>query len=258
MKSAFSSSERQFDSIQKKYEPTHVGCYRVLILLFMMLGAGNLFAADFTADFAAANKLYAEGKFADAAKAYETILQTGEQSPSLLFNYGDAEFETGHLGKAIAAYRKAKLLSPRDPELRANLAFVRNQVAGATLRESRWQYWLSMLSLNEGTLLTVVFFWATFALLAAKQLRPALAPKLQTATRFTLALTIGSGAILALQTANHFSSPIAVVTNAEVTARSGPFDDAQNAFTARDGAELRVLDRHDDWVQVASGTGNTG
>jgi uncharacterized protein YgiM (DUF1202 family) len=48
------------------------------------------------------------------------------------------------------------------------------------------------------------------------------------------------------------------VTNAEVTARSGPFDDAQSAFSARDGAELRVLDRHDDWVQVASGTGKTG
>jgi tetratricopeptide (TPR) repeat protein len=258
MKSTFSSSERQFTLTQKKHAPTHAGCYRILVLLVTMLGAGHIFAADFTADFAAANKLYAEGKFADAATAYDTLLQTGEQSPSLLFNYGNAEFKTGHLGKAIGAYRQAKMLSPRDPELRANLAFVRTQVAGATLRESRWQYWFSMLTLNEGTLLTAVFFWAMCALLAAKQLRPALAPRLQTATRFAVALTICSGAILALRTANHFSSPIAVVTNAEVTARSGPFDDAQSAFTARDGAELHVLDRHDDWVQVASGTGKTG
>ena len=44
---------------------------------------------------------------------------------------------------------------------------------------------------------------------------------------------------------------MAVVTADKATARSGPFDDAQSAFTARDGAELRVLDRHDDWVQVA-------
>src|SRR3974390_1217295 len=130
MKSSFLNSERQFNPIQKKYEPTHAGCHRVLILLVTLLGAGHIFAADFHADFASANKLYAEGKFADAAKAYETLLQTGEQPPTLLFNYGDAEFENGHLGKAIAAYRKAKLLSPRDPELRANLAFVRNQVAG--------------------------------------------------------------------------------------------------------------------------------
>ena len=45
------------------------------------------------------------------------------QSPALLFNYGNAEFKAGHLGKAIAAYRRAELLAPRDAEIRANLAF---------------------------------------------------------------------------------------------------------------------------------------
>jgi len=45
---------------------------------------------------------------------------------------------------------------------------------------------------------------------------------------------------------------------AEATARSGPFDDAQNAFTAHDGAELSVLDRHDGWIQVADGSGKSG
>ena len=59
--------------------------------------------------------------------------------------------------------------------------------------------------------------------------------------------------MLGVQAANHFSTAIAVVTAAEATARSGPFDEAQSAFTAHDGAELRVLDRHDDWVQVADG-----
>ena len=49
--------------------------------------AGNLFAADIAADFSAANKLYAKGKFSDAAGLYEKILQTGAQSPALLFNY---------------------------------------------------------------------------------------------------------------------------------------------------------------------------
>ena len=115
--------------------------------------------------------------------AYEKILQTGGQSPALLFNYANAEFKAGHLGKAIAAYRRAELLAPRDAEIRANLAFVRNQVQGATVRESRWQDWLGALTLNEGALLTAVLFWLTFALLAARQIRPALVPKLRSATR---------------------------------------------------------------------------
>ena len=58
-------------------------------------------------DFSAANRLYAEGKFSDAAGAYEKILQTGAQSPALLFNYANAEFKAGNLGMAIAAYRQA-------------------------------------------------------------------------------------------------------------------------------------------------------
>jgi tetratricopeptide (TPR) repeat protein len=229
-----------------------------LSILLALVCAGKILAADVSADFSAANELYARGQFADAAAIYEKILQTGTQSPALLFNAGNAEFKAGHLGKAIAAYRQAELLSPRDAELRANLAFVRNQVQGATLRESSWQKWVSTLTLNEGAMLTAVFFWAMLGLFAVRQIKPALAPKLRTAKRLAVALTVFSGAILGLQAANHFTASVAVVTVADATARSGPFDDAQSVFTTRDGAELKVLDRHDDWVQVANSAGKIG
>jgi tetratricopeptide (TPR) repeat protein len=227
-------------------------------VLLALACAGNILAADAAADFSAANELYAKGKFAEAATAYEQMRHRDGQSAALLFNCGNAEFKAGHLGKAIAAYRQAELLTPRDAELRANLAFVRNQVQGAALRESRWQTWVGSLTLNEGALLAALFFWLLFALLAARQLQPALAPKLRTATRLAVALTVFSGTVLALQAANHFTSSVAVVTAAEATARSGPFDDAQSTFTAHDGAELRVLDRHDAWVQVSNGAGKIG
>jgi tetratricopeptide (TPR) repeat protein len=232
--------------------------WRFGICWLAILCAGRIFAADVSSDFSAANELYAKGKFAEAAAAYENILQTSGQTSSLLFNCGNAEFKAGHLGKAIVAYRQAELLAPRDAELRANLAFVRTQVQGATVRESRWQNWVGSLTLNEGAVLTAVFFWTMFALFAVRQIQPALAPKLRSATRLAVTLTIFSGAVLALQAANHFNSSVAVVTGAEATARSGPFDDAQSAFTGHDGAEMRVLDRHNDWVQAADGTGKIG
>ena len=227
--------------------------------LVALVFAGNLlFAADRAADFSAANKLYAEGKFADAAAACEKMLRTGGWSPALLFSAGNAEFKSGHLGKAIAAYRRATLLTPRDAELRANLAFVRNQVQGATVHESRWQNWVNTLTLNEGAILTAVLFWLLLGLLTIRQICPTLVSKLQTATRILVVLTIFSATVLGLQAANHFSCGTVVVTVAEATARSGPFDDAQCAFTARDGAELPVLDRRDGWVQIANGAGKTG
>ena len=61
-----------------------------------------------------------------------------------------------------------------------------------------------------------------------------------------------------MQASNHFNASVAVVTAAEATARSGPFDEAQSAFTLHDGAELSVLDRHENWVQVADGSGKSG
>lgn len=230
----------------------------IFAVLLGWLMIGHLSAADVATDFSAANKLYAEGKFVGAATAYEKILQTGAQSPTLWFNAGNAQFKSGHLGKAIAAYRQATQLAPRDAELRANLAFVRNQVPGATLRETRWQNWVGALTLNEGTLLTTVLWWLTLGLFVARQLRPPLIPKLQTATRILVVLTLGSAMVLGLQAANHSSQATAVVTSTEAVIRTGPFDEAQSVFTARDGAELSVLDRHEGWVQVVNSTGKTG
>jgi tetratricopeptide (TPR) repeat protein len=232
--------------------------WRFGIMLLMFVFAAKLFAAEANPDFSAANRLYAEGKFADATADYEKILQTGAQSSALLFNDANAEFKSGHLGKAIAVYRRAELLAPRDDEIRANLAFVRNQVQGATVREGRWQNWASEVTLNEGAMLTAVLFWLTLALLVARQIRPVLVPSLKSANRLFAVLTIFSASLLGLQAANHFSRQTAVVVSAEATARSGPFAEAQSAFTAHDGSELSVVDRHDDWIEVADGAGKTG
>jgi tetratricopeptide (TPR) repeat protein len=229
-----------------------------LLFLALLIFAGNLMAAEMSSNFAAGNKLYAEGKFAEAAAAYDTMLQTGVQSPALLFNAGNAEFKAGHLGRAVAAYRRAVLLAPRDAELRANLAFVRSRVQGSAERESFWQGWVSVLTLNEGAVLTAALFWLMLGLFAACQLRPAWGPKLKTGLRISVVLTVFSATVLGLQAANHFNATIAVVTNAEATARSGPFEEAQSAFTVHDGVELPVLDRHDDWVQVRNGAGKIG
>jgi tetratricopeptide (TPR) repeat protein len=222
---------------------------------------GNAMAADIPAEFNAANKLYAEGKFADAAATYEKILQSQAVSPALYFNYGNAEFKSGNFGRAIAAYRQAAQLTPRDAEVRANLEFARNQVQGPTLREGRWSRtagWLSLLTLNEWTELAAVALWLMFALLVAMQIRPALKTALRGFLPGAVAVTLLSCACLGVDAAIHFSRQTAVVITPEVTARSGPFEEAQSKFTAHNGAELAVLDRRENWLQVTDGSGRIG
>jgi tetratricopeptide (TPR) repeat protein len=233
----------------------------LLALMAVWIFTSRAVAADISVEFNAANKLYAEGKFAEAADSYEKILQSKAVSPALYFNYGNAEFKSGNFGRAIAAYRLAAQLTPRDAEVRANLEFARNQVQGPTLRESRWSRsagWLGLLTLNEWTGLAAAALWLMFALLAAMQIRPALKTALRGFVLGAVIVTLLSCACLGVDAAIHFSRQTAVVVTPEVTARSGPFEEAQSAFTARNGAELAVLDRRDNWLQVTDRSGRIG
>jgi tetratricopeptide (TPR) repeat protein len=230
-------------------------CLFILSILFIC--AGTLVASDVTMNFSAANQLYAEGKFPDAARSYGVILNSGAASPNLLFNDGNAEFKAGNLGRAIAAYRRAALLAPRDADVRANLEFARNQVQGTTLRESHWQGLIGVLTLNEWATLAMIAFWLAFILFSAMQIRPALKGGLRGLARCTAAAAIFCCVCLGTITHIH-SESIAVVILPDAVTRVGPFDDAQNAFAVHDGAELAILDERIGWVQVGDGTGRTG
>lgn len=229
--------------------------FPALLVTAMSLGPLGGFAApsvsgNVAAQFDAANKLYEEGRFKDAAAAYESIRQTGVASPALYFNLGNALFKSSQIGRALVAYRKAEQLAPRDPDVRANLQFARNQVQGPTRHAGRLERWLGTLSLNEWTALAAVSLWLTFVSLAAVQLKPKLAPSLRNFTIAAAVATVFFGAGLSLALATQNGASFAIVTVRDVTVHNGPFDESPGAFTAKDGAELRVLDHKDNWLQV--------
>jgi tetratricopeptide (TPR) repeat protein len=228
-----------------------------------LLVTGDVLAAgvapgDAVARFDAANKLYEQGKFREAAAAYESILKAGVASPALYFNLGNALFKSAQIGRALVAYRQAEQLAPRDPDVRANLRFARNQVSGPAWLPGRLERWVGRLSLNEWTALTAGSFWLTFLALAAAQLRPALARAGRQVAILAAAGTVFFGTGLGLALANQVARETAVVIAREVTVRNGPFAESPEAFTVHDGAELRVLDRKDDWLQVTDGRRRPG
>jgi tetratricopeptide (TPR) repeat protein len=228
--------------------------YLATILFLTALLAGRAPAADASADFDSANKLYAEGKYSEAADLYQKIAAGGAVSPELLFNLGNAEFKAGETGRAIAAYARAERLAPRDPDVRANLQFARNQLPGGDSVRADWcARLLGRLTLNEWAVGASVCLWVFFGLLALRELRPAWRGPLR---QFTV-LAGSAAAVLWLGTAalgfDRHLNPVAVVVNHDAMVRGGPLDDAQTAFTARDGAELTVLDVRDDWLQVGDG-----
>jgi tetratricopeptide (TPR) repeat protein len=226
---------------------------RILVLIsliFFFVPCSH--AADMATAFDSANKLYEQGKFVEAASAYETLVRSNGTSAALYFNLGNAFFKSGQMGRALAAYQQAELITPRDPDVRANLQFTRKQAQGPTLAPSFAQRWLGKLSLNEWTVFTAAVLWLWLLLLALLQWRPTLRRSLR---GWTLALGFGAavlaGCLATVFYENRFTI-VAIVIEHDLPLRKSPFEESQNAFTVHDGAELMVLDQKDTWLQVSA------
>ncbi len=220
--------------------------------LFLLASQLLVQATDPASAFDSANRLYEQGKFTEAITNYGAIIQSGQSSAPVYFNLGNAFFKGGQVGRAILAYRQAKALAPRDPDVLANLQFARNQVQGATLSSTTLGRWLGKLSLNEWTLASAAAVWLWLLLLIIPQWQPAFRVALRGWT-----LTVGIVAILvcvgfgARYGRLHFQ-PTAVVITTDAALRQSPFSESASTITLHDGAEVRVLDRKDDWLQVST------
>ena len=104
-----------------------------------------------------ANEAYKEGRFNDAVAGYNKLLESGLKNGHLYFNLGNAYFRLNQLGQAILNFERARLLMPRDADLRFNLGHARDQTTDAIPESEGFLnmvfFWLDALNLAE-------LFWA--------------------------------------------------------------------------------------------------
>ena len=93
-------------------------------LLALCISATTLFAEK-SGSFDQANQSFQSGDFAAAASAYQQDINANGPSAALLYNLGNSQYRLGQYGPAILSYERAKLLTPRDPDLLANLNLAR-------------------------------------------------------------------------------------------------------------------------------------
>lgn len=216
-------------------------------------------AAGSSQEFENANRLYEQGRFADAASSYADILKQGRTSPAVYFNLGNACFKSGQVGRALLNYRLAERAAPRDPDVRANLRFARNSVPGATSpAEPAWRRWMPRLSLNEWVILAAGLLWLVCAQIAAGQFLAAIRAanrRWVPATLVALCLALAGFLIAA---SDQLWTTHAVVIQRDTIMRYGPLEESPSLEVLPDGRELRVIDRKDDWLQVSGAARGTG
>jgi len=98
-----------------------------------------------------ANQSYREGHFQEAIDGYLHLIRSGKEGGPVYYNLGNAYLKEDQLGRAIWAYERALLLTPRDPDLRFNLSHARDQTRDAV-------------GDTQGSVETVFFWLRSFSL----------------------------------------------------------------------------------------------
>lgn len=227
-------------------------------LLVFALGLTRMGAAETVSHFEQANRLYEQGKFAEAASIYESMIKSGQQSAAVFFNLGNAYFKNDQPGRALFNYRMAERLSPRDPDIQANLRFTRDRVTDSvSMNPSIWSRMVQYFTLNELAIFCAILFWLVAALYCAAQWRPSLKPKVRTTAAVSVALFVVS---LILLVSAFISSrrAVAITIAPQVTVHLGPLAESQPAFNAPAGSELQVLAQREGWFQVQDRSDRSG
>ena len=208
--------------------------------------------------------LYEKGDFASALADFEAIKDEGIRNPTVYFNLGNCYYRERQIGKAVANYRRALRLAPRDADVRANLNVVRRSLGSGdtTAAFASGQTGPAGPNIFSPRQLQMIFFLAYY--LSAVFLLGALflKPSLRRPAIYALAASIlvaGVALTLSRHSISEFkSSKEAVVIVDRASLKSGPGSTFDEISALPDGLELRQRARSGMWIEVQLATGEVG
>ena len=228
---------------------------------FLMLTATGISAQEPSATelMAAANGRYERGEFAEAAQQYEDLVAMGYEDSALYYNLGNAYLEGGDPGRAILNYLRAQELSPRNPNVRANLDIARSitldriETERDSLVESvsyLGRRWATPGELGILALLLWVIGSLAISALLVWRTAPLRVPLRIVAGVSSVTALLAFSLLLNMLFANPYYSA-GVVTAESVDALNGPGFQYTEEFTLHNGAQIRLLDTRQGWLHVA-------
>lgn len=230
-------------------------CTAAVIAGTLLLFDHATFAATRRASFDAANASFAEGKFAEAARDFASVLATDGYSAPILYNLANARFREGKPGEAILNYERALVLAPGDPDIVANLRLARTKAGLSAGKPARTTRFAQSLSLNA---------WASWAAVALFLLCAAVPwQRRRRGIRAALGLG-GAAAAILLMTAlcalwlRWPDLNRAVVITKDCAARISPVTVGEVVFRLAEGEAVTVRRTRGNYTLVQSPDGHTG
>jgi len=239
----------------------------LFIVLFSFFSI-YLFAAGNNpeATFAKANKLYTEGKFADAASDYEALISKGYKSKELFYNLGNTYYRLKKVPHAIINFERAKLLAPDDEEINFNLKIANLRTVDKISRVPKFflTEWFEGLRAqypsSSWSVLTILFSWISFASLAFFLLSriPVLKKALFALAVFSIFIAITSAVFASQMDHQEQARNYAIVFEPSIIVKSSPDENGVNLVTLHEGTKVKVLDELKEWKKIRIADGNVG
>ena len=210
------------------------------------------------------NVLYQKGQYEQAIQAYESVLDSHQQSAELYFNLGNCYYKLNKVAPAIYNYEKALVLAPEDADITNNLKFAQKLTIDEVKDVPKVGFvkllrdFTGIYHFNTWALISVVFGLLFLGFFIGYYFSPSTRSKrifFFGMFVWIVSLLVSLGA--AIFEKNHFVNERPAIVFAEVTeVKSEPQKASPATFTLHEGTKVFVLETLGKWkkIQLTDGT----
>jgi tetratricopeptide (TPR) repeat protein len=217
--------------------------------------------------FQKANEFYAANSYDSALACYSKILDAGVKNDAVYYNMGNCYYRLMKPGLARLYYEKAAALSPRDPDIEANIKIVTSVIVDRPTADDRTEsdfltsvlYGIHTLLPLNVQLIALCGLLFILSLLASAMLMKRGLARLWLAYGAVLCalLIIVAGASAGYKIYAMESRQYAVILAPSADAKNQPSGN-QTLFTAHEGTKLRIIKTVGEWSLVSLPNGASG
>nr|WP_295876008.1 tetratricopeptide repeat protein [uncultured Chitinophaga sp.] len=241
---------------------------KIALLLAFLLLTGSMLRAQQALPqqrFDAANSLYQQSKFTEAAAAYQQLIDEGYNIKALYFNAGNAYYKAGKTGQAVFNYEKALQLAPRDEAAKHNLALANQKVSGfvdelpLVFFQQWWRQLQQLHKPNGWAVGCILLFWLAIAGIMLNTFLPGWKNKFLRWGNYALGTLFVLYLVMAIDTyavANNHQTGI--ITQSNIKVKTAPDDNSKDAFEVQEGMKVHIADATKDYCKISLADGKTG
>ncbi|MBM3901625.1 MAG: hypothetical protein FJ379_05985 [Verrucomicrobia bacterium] len=196
------------------------------------------------------NREVAAGNYTNGLASYSGVATAPRTSAALEYNRGVAWSRLGEEGRALAHWRMAERLDPRNPLVATAL---RRPGGGGSMpnEEGDLLRGTDRLTLDEWGILALIPTWCWGSLLFLRRWKPAAAVALRGYTLGLGVISLVALGVLGVAVSRRSLGPDALTSNPQTPVRISPLDEARTAFELPAGTPLKTRSFREGWYLVA-------